>query len=91
LRTASTLLEQLEQAGYALHIEGKDLLLKWRGDGNPSPENVELLKKVKNHKAKVIDYLQLLQTPQAKVEKPILIESSYLNDTFYLAANEAQA
>lgn len=33
----------------------------------------------------------LLQTPQSKLEKPILIESGYLCDTFYLVANEDQA
>jgi hypothetical protein len=33
----------------------------------------------------------LLDTPQAKIEKPILIESAILRETLYLVANEAQA
>lgn len=33
----------------------------------------------------------LLQTPLTEIKKPILIESGYLKDTFYLVANENQA
>lgn len=33
----------------------------------------------------------LLQTPRANLKKPLLIESGYLKDTFYLVANETQA
>lgn len=32
----------------------------------------------------------LLQTPLTEIKKPILIESGYLNDRFYLVANEEQ-
>jgi hypothetical protein len=33
----------------------------------------------------------LLQTPLTEIKKPILIESGYLKDRFYLVANDAQA
>ncbi len=32
-----------------------------------------------------------LQTPLAEIKKPLLIESDYLKDSFYLVANDAQA
>ena len=88
MKTASRLIEQLEQAGYTVHIEGEDLSLKWTRSGDPSLEHVKILREVKAHKTEAVDYLRLLQTPQAKLERPILIESGYLRDTFYLVANE---
>ena len=33
----------------------------------------------------------LPQTPLTEIKKPILIESGYLNDTFYLVGNKDQA
>jgi hypothetical protein len=33
----------------------------------------------------------LLDTPQAKLKRPLLIESAHVGDTFYLVANEGQA
>jgi hypothetical protein len=43
------------------------------------------------HKAEVFDYPRLLQTPLTEIKKPILIESGYLKERFYLVANEEQA
>ncbi len=81
----------MEHTGYTVHIGGADLSLKWVGSDDPSQENIELLKRVKEHKGEVLDYLRLLQTPQAKLTKPLLIESGYLKDSFYLVANDTQA
>jgi hypothetical protein len=54
--------------------------------------NVErLLQRVKRTYASPAPEDILLDTPQAKIERPILIESAYVRDTLYLVANEAQA
>lgn len=91
MKTASRLIEQLEQAGYTVHIEGEDLSLKWTRSGDPSLEHVKILREVKAHKTEVINYLRLLQTLQSKLERPIVVKSGYLKDTFCLVASEGQA
>lgn len=43
------------------------------------------------YKAEVLECTRSPQTPQAAIKKAIFIESGYLNDTFYLCANQYQA
>lgn len=85
-------IDKLTSLGYRITLDGEKLRYAYQGKNNPSQNEITpLLEVLKSHKAQVLDYLRLLQTPQAKLEKPLLIESGYLNDTFFLVANEVQA
>jgi hypothetical protein len=84
--------DRLRSLGYSVTLEEGKIRYAYCRKGNPSrDEIIPLLEVLKVHKAEAIDYLRLLQTPQAKLEKPILIESGILKDRFYLVANEEQA
>jgi len=85
-------IDRLQSIGYSIVLDGGKLIYAYRGKGSPTQDEITpLFEEVRQHKAEVFDYLRLLQIPQAKLERPLLIESGYLKDRFYLVANENQA
>jgi hypothetical protein len=88
---ASELVANLQGMGYRLTLDGGNIRFKYAGAGDPPQEAAVLLEQMKERKAEVLDYLLLLRTPQSELKNPLLIESSFLESTFYLVADENQA
>ncbi len=85
------LVTDLQGLGYELTLDRGNLHFRYAGTGDPPERAATLLEEVKQHKTDVLDYLRLLQTPQADLGKPLFIESGILNDRVFLVAIEEQA
>ena len=83
-------LTQLEASGYEITLRGEKLHFRYVGTGEPPEEAGRLLEDLSQSKAEVINYLRSLHAPQAKLQRPVLIESDILKDTFHLAWEEEQ-
>jgi hypothetical protein len=57
----------------------------------PQNEIIPRLMILKPRKIETLDHLRQVQMPRARLDSPVLIESGYLKDTFYLVVSEAQA
>lgn len=62
-------LEELEAIGYAIHLEGDRIRVKYQGDGKPDPSRVKpLMAILKDHKAEALAALRQRETDRIFLE-----------------------
>lgn len=84
------LISGLQRLGYELTSNGVNLRYHYVRAGEPSAEAISLLNQVRRHKAEVLDFLRVLEPPRADFKESFLVESAFLKDRLFLAADEAQ-
>jgi len=73
-------IRKLENLGYKVTLESREILLKYLGDGEPEPEEVRpLLEEVKRRKDEAVNYLFYRDNPGASLEKEASVAEESIN------------